>query len=221
MQRLVLFAKRPVLGRVKTRLVPPLEPDQALALYRAFLSDQIRFLRAFTDRCDVELCLDEPLGDADGVDPAGLEVTTQGRGDLGSRLLRAFQRSWNSGCPSTVVLGSDSPTIPQERVREAFRHLEAGSPLVVAPAEDGGYVLIGLREPLPELFRAVSWGGPTVMETTRRRAADDGLDLVELSPWYDVDDVHGLRRLRLELAAPGGAARAPATARALASLDET
>ncbi len=221
MQRLVLFAKRPRLGQVKTRLAPPLAPEQALELYRAFLDDQIGFLRSFGDRCDVELCLDGPwTADAALRRSVGdLRPTRQGPGDLGRRMLRAIERASREGSRATVVIGADAPTMPADHVVEAFDELRRGAPGVITPAADGGFVLIGLRRPEPALFRDVPWGCPEVLDVTLERAREAGIELRQLRPWYDIDDAAGLCRLRDELAAPTGAARAPATARVLARLD--
>ena len=221
MQRLVLFAKRPRLGHVKTRLVPPLRPEQALRLYRAFLDDQIRFLRSFGDRCDLELCLDGPwTTDAALRRSVGdLLPTRQGPGDLGRRMLRAMERASRDGSRATVLIGADAPTMPAGHVVEAFDELRRGAPGVITPAADGGFVLIGLRRPEPPLFREVPWGGPEVLGVTLERARAAGIDLRQLRPWYDIDDEADLCRLRDELAEATGAGRAPETARVLARLD--
>lgn len=223
MKRLLLFAKRPLLGRVKTRLVPPLKPEQSLALYRAFLADQIEFLRTLGDGYDIELCMDGAWVADPTFDPPldGLRQCEQGPGDLGERMLRAFQRCWREGAECVVVLGADSPTLPAAHIHGAFRALERGAAAVLAPATDGGYVLLGLRRPLAELFRKIPWGTSGVLEITRLRAEAGGTELSELAPWYDVDDIEGLRRLQRELGRPGAVERAPATARLLATLDLT
>jgi len=223
MRRLVLFAKRPRLGRVKTRLVPPLAAEQALELYRAFLDDQLRFLDSFAGRCQVELCLEDPEPGESAVPIGGeaLMVTPQGAGDLGQRLLRAFQRAWREGARATVVIGADAPTLPADYVTRAFRILDLGAGAVVGPAVDGGYVLLGLQRPLAELFRDVPWGTGAVCRVTVERARDVGIEIRGLDPWYDVDDREALLRLRADLAHPQAAARAPRTAGTLAGLDWT
>ncbi len=222
MRRLVLFAKLPRLGQVKTRLAVALGEDGALALYRAFLADQLALLRSLSLEYQVEACLDgrwRPDPELDRfVDR--LRLTRQGPGDLGTRLLRCFERSWGEGARSTLVLGADAPTLPAARVREAFRALDGPAvAAVLVPAADGGYVALGLVRPLAELLRDIPWGGPQVSAVTVERARAARIELQVLEPWFDVDDGAGLARLRSELGRPGGAGRAPATAAALARLD--
>ena len=127
-------------------------------------------------------------------------------------MLRAFRRSRELGSTATVVIGADSPTLPAARIELAFQHLADGVPLVLAPSVDGGYVLIGLREPEPELFAEIPWSSSDVERITRRRAADAGLHCELLDAGFDVDDAEGLRRLREDLTGPA-AKQAPATAR--------
>jgi rSAM/selenodomain-associated transferase 1 len=220
MPRLVLFAKRPRPGHVKTRLIPAIGRDRALVLYRAFVADQLRFLRSFRRECDVELCADGPWSPDPEFDPllGSVTVTRQGAGDLGRRLLRCFERARAEGARATVVLGTDSPTLPAGHVREALDALDSGAPAVVCPASDGGYVLVGLLRPLAELFREVPWGGPDVLAVTFARARSHGIALRTVTPWYDIDDADDLERLRNELAAPAARRRAPATTRALAGM---
>ena len=217
-ERLILFAKRPRLGAVKTRLVPPLSAEQALALYEAFLEDQIRFVRSLAGPGrEVELSTDETWAPEGKLAAAAGEMTRteQGAGDLGDRLHRAFVRSRAGGAERTVIVGADAPTLPPGRVEEAFRRLATGAAAVVSPADDGGYVLIGLADPSSALFDEIPWGGSEVMETTRRRAEVEGIVLLEIAPWYDVDESESLGRLEREIETPAGLRRAPATARAL------
>jgi hypothetical protein len=215
MHRLVLFARRPRRGRIKTRLVPSLDADRVLLLYHAFLEDQLRFLRRFERSCDLELCLDGAWRPADRALLRGVRTTLQGPGDLGARLGRCFRRGARAGAESVVVIGSDSPTLPARHVRRAFAAMERGIPLVLGPATDGGYVLIGARTPCPELFRDVPWGSPDVLRVTLQRALESGLRPRRLAGWYDVDDAAGLARLVRELRRPAARRRAAATARVL------
>jgi rSAM/selenodomain-associated transferase 1 len=211
MQRLILFAKRPRPGEVKTRFVPPLSAVQALALYRAFLEDQISFLRQMDEGRDIELCSDLPWEE----ELPGISLHEQGPGDLGKRMSRAFDRSSAEGAAATIIIGADCPTLPAAHVRRAFELLENEAEAVLTPAEDGGYVLVGLSRPRPELFHAIPWGTADVLGMTRSRAQQHGIALLETEGWYDVDDIGGIRRLRSDLSITS---RAPATLRALQSL---
>jgi rSAM/selenodomain-associated transferase 1 len=211
MERLILFAKRPRAGEVKTRFVPPLTAGQALALYRAFLEDQISFLRQLGEDRDIELCSDQPWGE----ELPGISHQEQGAGDLGDRMSRAFDRSSAGGATATIIIGADCPTLPAAHVRRAFELLENEAEAVLTPAEDGGYVLVGLSRPRPELFHAIPWGTADVLGMTRSRAQQHGIALLETEGWYDVDDIGGIRRLRSDLSITS---RAPATLRALQSL---
>lgn len=219
MQRLVLFAKRPRLGHVKTRLVPALTAEQALELYRAFLTDQLALLDAFGSRCDLELCLDEDWAPDPGTAGGSVRRTEQGEGDLGARMLRCLERATDEGAGRVVIVATDSPTLPRTHVEQAFDALAGSATLVVAPAFDGGYVLIGLRHPVAALFCDMPWGGPRILSLTVERAREAGVETLLLEPWYDVDDIEGLRRLRDDLRDPAVASRAPATAGALARID--
>jgi rSAM/selenodomain-associated transferase 1 len=219
MNRLLLFARRPLRGRVKTRLVPALGEDRALSLYRAFLRDQLAFVRGLAGGdLDCWVCFD----DAWTPDPeiaaelAGLTVVEQGPGDLGRRLASMFARAAEHGARAIAAIGADSPTLPATVVHEAFRRLVGGADAVVAPARDGGYVLVGTGAVRGELFRDVPWGRPQVLEVTRQRAVEAGIGLDELPSWYDVDDAVGLAALREELEDPAARRRAPATTLLLA-----
>ena len=217
MQQLIIFARTPVLGRVKTRLCPPLSPDQTLGLYRAFLADQCRLMRSLAaPRRGLEICLDGPWheqheANASQIDLRGLSITQQVSGDLGVRLHAAFVRSRNNGNRMTIILGSDAPTLPAGHILQALDRLAQGARAVASPAEDGGFILIGLSEPLEALFTDIPWGGERVLETVTIRAKHAGIELELIEPWYDVDDIEGLRKLRGELQHPSIARQAPQT----------
>jgi rSAM/selenodomain-associated transferase 1 len=204
-ERIVLFAKSPRRGGVKTRLVPPLTHDDALALHEAMLADQIDFLRSLVrpERA-IEVCLD---GAAEVSD---LPWTLQGPGDLGHRLTRAFERSFAAGYAPVLVLGADAPTLPRSLLEECFERLAAGATATLVPALDGGYVAIALSGLAPHLFDRIPWGGSQVLETTWARAVAAGTRIELTGTWGDVDAVSDLARLRDECRADPG--RAPRTA---------
>lgn len=213
MRRLILFAKRARPGRVKTRLTPPLTPAQAVRLYRGFVADGLEFLRSIRDpHCLVERCTDRLWPSPFRHD---VPLTLQCRGDLGARMLDAVRRACDEGSTATVILGADAPTLPRAMVDDAFIALQQGADAVITPADDGGYVLLGLRRPSAGLFHTVPWGESGVLAATRAAAARERLRLVETASWYDIDRIRDLARLRQELQTPEGALRAPHTRKAL------
>ena len=146
-------------------------------------------------------------------------------GNLGRVLLGATRDLLARGHGRVLLVNSDSPTLPTARLREAIEHLGAsGDRVVLGPATDGGYYLIGLKTAHPRLFEDVKWGSDVVFAGTLSRAAEIGLPVVELSTWYDVDDAESLTMLLAELRGllpeftGGGAARATRTF--LASIGE-
>ena len=114
-------------------------------------------------------------------------------GNLGERLERAFDSHVREGTGKMVVIGSDSPDLPLGIIEKAFAFLEREE-VVVAPACDGGYVLLGESRHHPEIFRAISWGSDQVLRETRCRAKDKGLTLTEIEGWEDIDDAASLER---------------------------
>ncbi len=206
---LVLFARVPRSGGVKTRMRPWLGPQECLELHQALLHDSLALLRRAADLCEAFPLLAfsepwEPGDDEDGADlaraAAGLARQPQGEGDLGERLRDTFDRLRSRGHGPCVVIGSDSPTLPAEHVLQAFDLLGRGDDVVLGPAEDGGYYLIGARRALPPILAGVSWGTGRVLEQTLQSAARCGCRAALLPPWYDVDRPEDLGRLRSDLA---------------------
>jgi rSAM/selenodomain-associated transferase 1 len=205
-RRLLIFAKLPEPGRVKTRLIPRLGPDGAALLYEAFLDDTIALCRGLKEvglevwAASGESATDDARGGAAYFHRRhpGLRFRYQVGVDLGGRLRGAFETAFEEGCDDVVVTGSDHPTLPIGYVRGAFTALTA-TEVVVGPSADGGYYLIGLRrQTWPKaagLFADVPWSTPEVLAATRERARSLGLRHVELPEWYDVDDPSDLPRL--------------------------
>jgi rSAM/selenodomain-associated transferase 1 len=186
-----IFAKEPVAGRVKTRLCPPLSAAEAAALYRRCLEDTV----AVMGGAGLALVLFFD-GDADYFRRAfpGLRCIRQGEGDLGERMEHALRSLLVGGCGAAALIGSDTPDLPVALVEEAFASLRQAD-VVVAPARDGGYVLVGERRHVPELFRDIPWSTAGVLAATRQRAAELDVDFREVGGWEDVDDLAALRRL--------------------------
>ncbi|WP_419728569.1 TIGR04282 family arsenosugar biosynthesis glycosyltransferase [Lichenicola sp.] len=207
-----VMAKAPQPGRSKTRLCPPLNPDQAAMLSAAFLRDTTDNLLAAARLAGPELSIIPyaafaPAGSealvasavapgirltlADGASPmpAGVE-------GFGRCLLHAVQAMLADGHESACVLSSDSPTVPTELLLMAARHLaQPGDRAVLGACDDGGYYLLGLKAAYAAPFSDIAWSTETVAATTRTRIAGIGLELVELPSWYDVDDAASLRTL--------------------------
>ncbi len=198
---LVLMAKEPVAGFVKTRLVPPLDPGGARALAEAMLLDSIARLASFGD-CDRWIAYAPEAARAyfERVTFSELSIMPQSGGDLGCRMRAIVEARAGVDRGGVIVIGSDLPTLPAAYVQSAVESLRDGSNLVLGPTEDGGYYLIGLARPASGLFEAIAWSTPRVLEQTLERARSTGLEPDLLPSWYDVDDLVGLARLRADLA---------------------
>jgi rSAM/selenodomain-associated transferase 1 len=193
--RVAVFARAPVAGTVKTRLIPALGATGAAALHRTLV---LRALEAAVDSGvgPVELWCAPDASDAFFRDCAarfGISLAVQGGGDLGERMRRAFD-ALQARSNRAVLIGSDIPAMTAEYLRAADAALAGGGEAVIGPAEDGGYVLIGLSRAAPELFRDIEWGAPGVAQETRARIARLGLRHVELPMLWDLDRPEDLSR---------------------------
>jgi rSAM/selenodomain-associated transferase 1 len=218
-RRVVLFAREPVAGRVKTRLAREIGEQAATALYRAFLQDLAAALPD-PERWDALLAHAEfePGPFLVGTFRAPWEMLPQGEGALGDRLVRAVVRARMEGRRDVVVAGSDAPTLGGDDLAAAFEALEEDADVVFAPAPDGGYSLVGMRggvEPA-DVFSSVRWSSEHALADSRR-AAEARAYRVRLLPTVpDVDELRDLGALATAFASDP--ARAPATRRALALL---
>ncbi len=202
---LAIMAKAPMAGAVKTRLCPPLSPEDAAALYRCFLLDKIMQVRslegartviAFTP--DTERDLFEELA-------PGVQLVEQRGNDLGDRLLNSLDELLGRGHIGAIAIDSDTPTLPTEFLRQAIDLVvEPEIDVVLGPSDDGGYYLIGMRKIWPDLFDAMPWSTPRVLPETMRRAEARGLRVACLPSWFDVDNPEDLDRLVASLANADG-----------------
>ena len=168
-----IMAKQPIAGRTKTRLCPPLSPHAAAELYEALLSDTIVLVSCVPD---VRLAVAITPGDGawrPAVPGGALLLAVEGS-DIGACLSYVFRHFFDSGYSRVIALDSDSPTLPATYIEQADMLLDSHD-LVVGPSEDGGYYLVGLRQPRPELFRDIAWSTPLVTAQTLDRAAVLGL----------------------------------------------
>ena len=209
-----LMAKAPRAGAVKTRLCPPLMPREAAALARAFLRDAIAKVRLLQGVAPAVAYAPESAREAFARLAPGFALMPQRGTDLGARMRSTLAALLAAGHRAAVVMGTDTPTLPAAVLAEAVTRVAAEDvDLVVGPAEDGGYYLIGARADHPTLFDDVAWSTGAVLATTLRRAAQAGLRSARLPAWFDVDTPDDLARLRAALAQTPDAA--PATNRFL------
>lgn len=185
--RLCIFARVPVLGAVKRRLAPALGEAGALAAYTELAEGTLaRCVDPATYRSELWLSGDPEHPQIRAwCDRYALTVRAQAGSDLGERMRIALEDDLPAGAPA-VLVGTDCPDIDGCYVRAAFAALEHHD-VVLGPAADGGYGLIGLRRPVPELFRDLSWGSETVCAETLRRARIAGVTAACLPEIYDVD----------------------------------
>lgn len=196
---LALFAKAPVAGQVKTRLVPPLAGEDAARLYEAMLLDVVDLHAAWGGALALWYTPAAALEWFRRRVPAAYRLLPQEGPDLGRRMAHLFRVHAAEGHDAIVLRGTDSPTLPACRVDAAFAALEAAD-LVVCPDRDGGYNLIGLRAPHDELFD-LAMSTASVLEQTLERARVLGLRLDVLPRHYDVDTAEDLALLRADPAA--------------------
>ena len=196
MTHLVVFAKAPLAGFAKTRLIPALGPEGAATLARHMLSHTLQQALAAGAQA-VELCMSPAPSDPawDGIAlPPAVERTAQGEGDLGARMCRAVERALTLHQGPVLLMGTDCPALSARVIAEAARQLEHHD-AVLLPASDGGYVLIGLRQPDASLFTHMAWSTPVVAAETLRRMASLRLRVWHGPVLHDIDEPRDLDHL--------------------------
>jgi uncharacterized protein len=186
---LIIFVKEPLPGHAKTRLTPPLSPEEASQLYRDFIEDILEEMGRLPE---LKLALAvTPAGAQDffrGLVQPGVDLFPQAGIDLGERMTRAFARSFAAGFSPVLLRGSDTPDLPAAIIAEAREVLVAGqAQVVLGPCPDGGYYLVGLAAPQPRLFKGPVWSSHTVLDHTLKAARLLGLKFHLLPTWPDID----------------------------------
>ncbi|MEE8185498.1 MAG: TIGR04282 family arsenosugar biosynthesis glycosyltransferase [Thermodesulfobacteriota bacterium] len=201
---IVVMLKVPKPGKVKTRLVPPLDMEEAAGLYRCFIEDtisrvqhlsllhaphhNIRLFAAYTPQKQKDII--------SSILPSSVDLMPQRGCGLGERLFGVFEKLFTKNYKRVVVIGSDSPDIPLDYIRRAFELLtmkEGG--LVIGPSEDGGYYLIAMDRPWRKPFDGIPWGTCNVLEETIKRCKGRGIEVSLLPPWRDIDTIEDITRL--------------------------
>ncbi|MBI4686503.1 MAG: TIGR04282 family arsenosugar biosynthesis glycosyltransferase [Nitrospirae bacterium] len=197
---LIIFAKTPILGKVKTRLQPHVAPERGLEIYKSFVKEIVG--RSITLRG-----VDKFLGCAPTKDDSffkelmascKLGSFNQKGENLGERIVNAFRDYFKKGYKKVVIIGTDSPTMPTDFIRKAFSELSKKD-FVVGPCCDGGYYLVGARKVFPSVFHGIPWDSSEVLNKTLDKLYKCRISFALLPFWYDVDTIDGLRFLEKHL----------------------
>lgn len=224
---LAVMTKAPRPGAVKTRLSPPLSPEEAAALNTCFLRDTTASLLETAEQGTARgIAVYTPVGAEAayaGILPAEFELVPQRGDSFGERLTFATLDLFRLGFASVCLIDSDSPTVPPQAFVQAVDLLrQKEDAVVLGPSDDGGYYLIGLKKTHTFLFEGIDWSTERVLEQTIERARQANLAVHLLPAWYDVDDRETLHRLCRELFGSNGNAApgypAPATRGLLSEL---
>ena len=191
---LIVFAREPLPGQVKTRLAASLGDQLATRLYENMLQEVLETTRQLSDIETVAFwaCPEEALPQL--AERYRCTSRIQSQGDLGERMQAAFALMFAGGCDVCCIIGSDAPDLPIAYIVEAYRLLEIEhSDVVFGPSRDGGYYLLGLRQVWPKLFTAISWSSSEVLAQSLAAACASGLSTALLPEWQDIDTVDDLR----------------------------
>lgn len=191
---LIIFAKEPVPGQVKTRLSPPLSPQASAQLYSQFLEDVLEeMVRLPEIKITLAYSPDSAQAYFQNLIPPEITLVAQAEADLGERLVQAFVWGFAQRFETVLIRNSDSPDLPGSLVLEAQEVLKSGrAQAVLGPCPDGGYYLVGLKTPQPQLFQGINWSSRTVLADTLAQAERLGLTTHLLPSWLDIDTFEDL-----------------------------
>lgn len=193
--RLLIMAKVPIPGTVKTRL--RLQPEDAARLQAALIRDTAHKAHALA-ATTVAGAPPDRLHLIQDLLPDDVLLIPQSEGDLGERMLAGARTLFANAPDPVLILGTDAPTLPPQAIGTAANSLDTHD-ISIIPSEDGGYVLLGLRKPHGAVFSGIEWSTAAVYEQTLRRAEEAALSVYEGAPWRDVDEPGDLARLRKDL----------------------
>jgi rSAM/selenodomain-associated transferase 1 len=195
----IIMAKAPLAGTVKTRLQTLLSAEQCAQLAACFLRDTIS--KAKILKIQKLIIAYSPAAEIDYFQPLGDEKTSfnEQKGDnLGEKMFSAFEFAFAQDTDAAVMVGTDSPTFPADFIERAFGFLETNSDAVLGRTADGGFYLIGLRQPDERIFKAVEWSSPKTFEQVRENITKLAWRLSEVPGWYDIDEPKDLAQLKNE-----------------------
>jgi rSAM/selenodomain-associated transferase 1 len=197
--RIIVFAKAPIPGKVKTRLLSSMDAQAAATLHEQLVLHSLdTAIQAKVGPVDLWCTpkVEHPFFNS-CARKFQVHLHPQPEGDLGKKMSYAFDQTLKRA-PMALLIGSDCPSLSGEDLKEAKTALQQGASAVISPAEDGGYVLIGLRQNEPKLFEGVDWGTASVMDQTRERFRELRWDWRELPERWDVDLPEDVERLKRE-----------------------
>ncbi len=194
----ILFARDPVLGQVKTRLSSLLDDETILRLYICFVEDSLEKIRCVKNAdCFVGVSPENHSGFFDGTENSGMSLFVQQGQDLGEKMRSAFVDRFSEGYSKVIIIGSDSPSLPVSYIENA---LASEKDLVLGPSADGGYYLIAMNGKVSEVFGGVAWGTENVLDETLKKVKEANISLELLPVWYDIDFPEDLKFLKTHLA---------------------
>ena len=198
-----IFCKTPAPGASKTRLSPPLSPDECAAVSACFIHDLSQTIAEASRACGATpYALYTPHGSENELRkllPPETQLMLQSTDDFGGRLLQGVTDFLAHGHSGAILLNSDSPTLPKSIIIDAVKAVSRGDNVTLSPAYDGGYTLIGASKPHARLFDDIPWSTSEVFERTVERAEEIGLAVETVPGWYDVDDAETYQMLEQEI----------------------
>jgi rSAM/selenodomain-associated transferase 1 len=196
---LVIMAKKPQVGRTKTRMRPTLTSTEAAQLYEALLKDSIVLISGLEE---IELAIavtpPESILYFRHISPSGTLLIPIECVDIGDCLTQVFECLLEMGYPKVLAFNADGPSVPPQYIHTAVQRLDQED-IVLGPSEDGGYYLVGMKQLFPQIFSGIAWSTPQVLAQTSDKIEALGLRAGLLPPWYDVDTATDLERLQAEL----------------------
>lgn len=188
---IVVYGREPLADRVKTRLAAAIGGEAAAELYKLLLARSVQ--QAVQTGFQVVLSLSEQPG-AGWNPPSGVALEIQRGSDLGARLADTFDRRFSEGWSRVVVVGSDCPAMTADHIRSAETELER-CPVVLGPADDGGYWLVGQRAPGVDLFSGIPWSTRSTLEATRSRLREGAIEWAEIDQLADIDTIEDVENV--------------------------
>jgi uncharacterized protein len=193
----ILFARDPVLGQVKTRLSSSFDDETILRLYTCFVEDSLEKIQLVDNAdCFVGISPSNLSGFFNGIEGSDTKLFNQQGKDLGDKMRQAFVDRFADGYKKVVIIGSDSPSLPVSYIEQA---LASDKDLMLGPSTDGGYYLIAMTGKVSEVFDGVAWGTDHVLDETLSCVKKAGVSLELLPVWYDVDFPKDLKFLKTHL----------------------